>query len=286
LPVPPRFEKICIVGVGLIGGAVALAAKKLGLAGKVAGYCRRPEAVEAALSAGAVDECSSDLRTSAAGADFVVLCTGPASIADIGARIADCLAENAVVTDVASVKGSLVAECRKVFEGRARFIGSHPLAGSEKRGVEHSQEFDLSGAVCVITPDQDSDQEALTVVREFWSELGMRVLELSPEAHDFCLARTSHVPHMTAAAICSTIEENDSDFCASGFRDTTRVASGSADIWTEIGMFNRQALSVELRRLSQQLNQVADFLEAGDSAALRSFLEDGAKQRKKILERK
>jgi prephenate dehydrogenase len=280
--VAQHFNQISIMGVGLIGGAVGLAVRKAGLAGRVVGYCRRAEAAREAVSVGAVDDCHTEPSKAAEGSDLVVLCTGPETVGGLAAEIADYLPEGAVVTDVASVKSRVVVGCVEALGRKARFVGSHPLAGSDKRGSGNAAEIDLAGAVCVLTPNSSTDSEALEKVRGLWRGLGMETVELSPEEHDARLARTSHVPHLAAAALCTLLREGDKPFCASGFLDVTRVASGDPGMWTEISLGNREALASEVYRLAKRLQGVADFLTAEDRGALQQFLEDGAARRREI----
>jgi len=281
--VAQQFERISIMGVGLIGGAVGLAAKKAGLAGQVTGYCRRSEAGRAAVEAGAVDRCLTDPVKAAEGSDFVILSTGPESIPELAGKIVDALAENAIVTDVASVKSRVVAGCVEALGKKARFVGSHPLAGSEQRGVENAADIDLAGALCAVTPNRSTDPEALEAVKGFWTALGMRVEELGPEEHDARLARTSHLPHMAAAALAALVQKGDEPFCATGFRDATRVAAGDPAMWTEIALANREALAAELYKLAKRLQGAANLLTAADREALRKFLEAGAGRRGEIV---
>jgi prephenate dehydrogenase len=281
--VAPKFDRISIMGVGLLGGAVGLAARKAGLARRVVGYCRRAEAGGEAVSCGAVEECFTDPARAAAGADLVILCVGPESAPDLAGRIAEELAENAIVTDVASVKNRVVAGCVEALGKRARFVGSHPLAGSEKRGVGNAAEIDLDGALCVLTPNRSTDPQALETVRSFWAALGMKVTELSPEEHDARLARTSHLPHVAAAALCALLRDGDGPLCASGFRDVTRVAAGDPGMWAEICLSNRESLAAELYRLAKRLQGAADLLTAADRDGLRAFLEAGAARRREML---
>jgi prephenate dehydrogenase len=254
--------------------------RKSGLAAQVVGYCRRAEAAREAVEAGAVDECLTDPVKAAEGANLVIICTGPESVPDFAGRIADVLAENAIVTDVASVKSRVVAGCVEALGRKLRFVGSHPLAGSEKRGVEHARNIRLEEAICVITPNRSTDPEALESVRSFWETLGMKVCELSPEEHDSRLARTSHLPHLAAAALCVLTQNGDEVFCATGFRDTTRVAAGDPAMWTEIAFSNREALGTELYKLARKLQGTADLLTAADRDELRKFLERGVERRR------
>jgi prephenate dehydrogenase len=280
--VTQQFDQIGIMGVGLIGGAVGLGARSAGLAGRVVGYCRRPEAAREAASVGAVDDCYTEPARAAEGSDLVLLCTGPGTMAGLAAEIADYLPEGAVVTDVASVKSRVVAGCVEALGRKARFVGSHPLAGSEKRGAANSTEIVLADSICVMTPNSSTDPEALEAVRGLWRGLGMETVELSPEEHDARLARTSHVPHLAAAALCALLREGDGPFCATGFRDVTRVAAGDPGMWTEIALSNREALASEMYKLAKRLQGAADLLTAEDREALRQFLEEGAARRREI----
>jgi len=277
------FERLAILGVGLLGGAVGIAARKAKLAKKVVGYCRREEAAQAAVAAGCVEKCFGDPLAAAREADFVVLATGPDSVAKIAAQIAPTLAENAIVTDVASVKSRVVALCTEALTPRARFVGSHPLAGSEQRGAEHAAGVKLKGAVCVLTPTRSTDPQALSAVRGFWKALGMRVLELAPEEHDARLARTSHLPHFAAAALAGAIRAGDEPFCAMGWRDATRIASGDPRMWAEIALANREALAAELYRLAHTLHDAGDSLTAADAEGVKRFLEAGKARREESI---
>jgi prephenate dehydrogenase len=277
--VAAKFNQISIMGVGLIGGAVGLAVRKAELADRVVGYCRRSEAAREAVDLGVVDECFTEPGRAAAGSDLILLCTGPETVAEVAAAMGEELAPGAIVTDVASVKSRVVAGCVEALGRKARFVGSHPLAGSERRGAGHAAELELNGATCVVTPNRSTDPEALEEVKLFWAALGMEVLELSPEEHDARLARTSHVPHIAAAALCALLRDGDGQFCASGFRDATRIATGDPAMWTEISLTNREALAAELYKLAKRLQGAADLLTAADRDALREFLETGAARR-------
>lgn len=279
-----NFERLAIFGVGLLGGAVGRAARKAGLARKVVGYCRRDDACRTAVELGAVDECYRDPLLAARGADFAILAVGPEAIVRMAAQVAPALAENAIVTDLASTKSRVVAGCVEALGRRARFVGSHPLAGSEKRGVEHAAEVKITDALCVLTPTGSTDREALAAVREFWSALGMRTVELPPDEHDARLARTSHLPHFTASALAQSVQPGDDPFCATGWRDTTRVASGDPALWTEIALSNREALAGELYRLSHRMQDAADCLTAGDADGVRRFLESGNERRRQVID--
>ena len=278
-----QFERLAVLGVGLMGGAVGRAARQAGLAGKVVGYCRREEACRAAVELGAVEECFRDPVSAARGADLAVLAVGPEAVVRLAAQIAPVLAEDALVTDVVSVKSRVVAGCTEALGRRARFVGAHPLAGSEQRGVEYAAEVRLAGALCVLTPVGSTDPAALGAVRGFWEALGLRIAELSPDEHDARLARTSHLPHFAAAALAGSVRPGDEPFCASGWRDTTRVASGAPALWAEVALANREALAGELYRLARRLQDAADCLTAADAEGVRRYLEAGAERRAEVL---
>ncbi len=187
-----------------------------------------------------------------------------------------------LLTDVGSVKGDI---CRQLSDGlpnQACFVGSHPLAGSEKSGFEHARPDLFEGAVCVVTPTESSSRQAVEQVTAFWQALGMEVVCLSPERHDAVLAQTSHLPHLVAAALASVVSEEHGPFAATGFADTTRIASGDPDLWTAILLRNVEAVVRELDRFGERVRAFRDALARRDEKALRQLLEQ-AKVRRETL---
>ena len=277
--------KITLIGVGLLGGSVGLAAKKLGVAGCITGLVRRSESIDECLAIGAVDEATQDLAEAVEGASLVILCTPVGGMKDMAAQIKPYLSPEAVVTDVGSVKASVVADVEPILP---RFVGSHPLCGSEKTGAAHADADLFEGATCAVTPTEQSDAEAVAKVNEFWDVLGAKVVNLTPEAHDDIVARTSHLPHVVASALVNAIlgkpVAGESDFIGTGFTDTTRLASGSPSMWRDIALTNSEAIQKAINDLQLELSELKNALDAKDGSALENFFKEGKILRDQWLE--
>ncbi len=280
------LPQITIVGVGLLGGSLGMASRKLRLARRVVGYVRKPEQAAQCLAAGAVDEATCDLAQAARGASLVILCTPVGQMRPLAEQLRPHLRPDAIVTDVGSVKGVVVAELESLFP---RFVGSHPMAGSEKTGVAHARADLFEGAVCALTPTAATDTAALAAVESLWRALGARPVRISPAAHDQLVARSSHLPHALSTALVHTVLGNmangQADFCATGFRDATRLADGSAAMWRDITLANREPLTRALDDLSGHLARLRQALEAADAAALEDYFERGRQLRSHWLRR-
>jgi prephenate dehydrogenase len=282
-----RIQTLAIVGVGLIGGSIGLAAKKRGLAKRVVGIGHRQATLEQALARGAVDEFSLNFPEAVREADLVVFCTPVDLIADQVLAAAPKCKPGALLTDAGSTKGSLVRRITDSFrqspapEG-VTFFGSHPLAGSEKRGVEHADANLFERRLTIVTKVADSDEAALTRVVEFWRALGSVVHVMNPEEHDQALAITSHLPHMVATALVSTLTESLVPFTATGFRDTTRIAAGDPSLWTGILLQNREAILAGLNSFERHLAHLREVLLSSDRTRLDQLLEQAKRMREKL----
>lgn len=280
-----RWQKISIIGVGLLGGSIGLAVRRRKLAKEVAGYVRRAASLKDCEKAGAVDYATTDLLAAVSGADLVILCTPLAQMRALVQRIAPALKRGAIVTDVGSVKAGVVRELEALIKkSGAHFIGSHPMAGGEKMGVLAARADLFECAMCVVTPTQKSNRAALRKVEQFWSALDGRVLRLAPELHDVFVSRTSHLPHVAAAALASLVlnpahPRAQVELCATGFRDTTRIASGSPEMWRDIALANRKNLIRSLDAYMAGLKKFQQALNRADASAVAKFFET-AKQRR------
>lgn len=280
-----RWNKITLVGVGLLGGSLGLAAKRRRLAREVAGYVRRDASVNECTDAGAVDFATTDLLAAVWNADLVVLCTPIAQMPVLVGQMLPALKRGATVTDVGSVKASVVEQIEgRIAEAGACFVGSHPMTGAEKTGVSAAQEDLFESAICVVTPTRRTDPTALRKIERLWKSVGSQVMKLSPEVHDLLVSRSSHLPHVVAAALVSLIldpsqPEQQDALCANGFRDTTRVASGSPEMWRDIAMANRKYLSVALDDFVRQLQRVQALLREGNPEHLVRFFETAKRRR-------
>ena len=278
----PLFESVVIVGPGLVGGSLGQALRAKGLARLVVGVGRRQVSLDRALERGAIDEATLDLEGAVVGADLVVLATGVGLIPRQAEAVLSRVAEGAILTDVGSVKAAI---CRSVEEAlrragvAAHFVGGHPLAGSEQRGVEAAREDLFRDACCILTPTEDTNRDALARVRGLWEAVGARVVELAPERHDELLAQISHLPHVAASCLVNNASDEALAFAATGFLDTTRVASGDPDLWRDICLANGEALARAARSCADALREFAAALEAQDEKAVHGLL-DRAKERR------
>jgi prephenate dehydrogenase len=284
-PLPVRFRKITIVGVGLLGGSLGLAIKRRRLAKEVVGYVRRAASVAECQKLKAVDLATRDVRQAVNGADLIILCTPLSQMRPLIRQMLPSLKRGAIVTDVGSVKASVVRELESLLaNASARFIGSHPMAGSEKTGVSAARADLFANAVCVVTPTRRSEKAALRQVECFWKAVGSRLLRLTPEAHDVLVSRSSHLPHVTAATLANfnlhpARPESQALLCANGFRDVTRIASGSPEMWCDIALANRRNLVCALEAFIGDLRRLQRRLNRADAKAIKKFFER-AKQRR------
>ncbi len=280
-----RFRKITIVGVGLLGGSIGLAAKKRGLAGEVAGYVRRAVSVSDCEKFAVADYATTDLLAAVSKADLVILCTPLAQMRSLVKQLLPGLKRGAIVTDVGSVKASVVREVETLIQKTgAHFIASHPMAGGEKIGMSAARAELFENAVCVVTPTRNSNSGALKKVEQFWKALGGRVLRLTPEIHDQLVSRSSHLPHISAAVLTNLVlnpsaPKEQAKLCANGFRDTTRIASGSPEMWRDIAVANRTNLIRAIDLFVNDLRKVQAALKNSDADALTHFFQQ-AKQRR------
>jgi prephenate dehydrogenase len=275
-----RIDQLTIVGVGLIGGSVGLAAKARGVARRVVGVGRDPRTLARAEAGGAIDEFTTDLAAGAKAADVVVVCTPVDRVAADVRTAAVSAPPRCVVTDAGSTKGNIVRELAgKLPAGAAPFVGSHPLAGSEKRGAAHSKADLFADRLVIVTPTNDTDAEAASVVDLFWQSLGAKVVRMDPFEHDQALAVTSHLPHAAAAGLAAVTPFAWLGLTAGGFRDCTRVAGGDADLWAAIFEANREAVLGAVDRFTERMTAFRTALAAGDKAAVTRWLADGKRVR-------
>ena len=286
-PETPRvyWKKITLVGVGLLGGSLGLALRRRRSAKTVAGFVRRKASVTESQRLGAVNFATQDLRQAVEEADLIVLCTPIAQMLPLVKQMLPALKPGAVVTDVGSVKDSVVRDLESLLaKAGAHFVGSHPMAGSERTGVAAACADLFVNAVCVITPTRRSNQAALREVEQLWKAVGARVLRLPPEVHDELVSRSSHLPHVVAAQLANLILSPDQPkeqgmLCASGFRDTTRIASGSPEMWRDIALANRQNLLRALTAFGNGLRDFKRILRSRDDLAISKFFEQARQRR-------
>lgn len=280
-----RWNKITLVGVGLLGGSLGLALLRRKLAKEIAGYVRRKESIKDCERAGATDYATTDLLAAVSGADLIVLCTPLAQMKPLVKQLLPALKRGAIVTDVGSVKGGVVRELESlVTKAGSHFVGSHPMAGGEKQGVLAARADLFECAVCVVTPTRKTNSTALRKVETLWKDVGARLLRTTPDEHDALVGRSSHLPHLAAATLANLVldpklPKEQAKLCATGFRDTTRIASGSPEMWRDIAMTNRKQLGRALGGFIAELNRFQSALKRDDAKAIAKFFETAKKRR-------
>jgi prephenate dehydrogenase len=274
----PRFERLVVAGVGLIGGSLALAARAAGLVGEVVGLGRSRANLEVARARGIVDRIAADPADAMAGADAVVLAAPVGACAPLATALRPHARPGTLLTDVGSVKGTLVPALERAWAGAGPVVGAHPLAGSEASGAAAARADLFRGQGCILTPTAATDRAALGRVRALWEGVGARVEELTPAAHDAILARVSHLPHLVAYALAAAAGEARVegravlDYASGGFRDTTRIAGSPPELWRDIALANAPALAAALREFRAALDRLEALVGAGDAEGLGAAL--------------
>jgi prephenate dehydrogenase len=265
-------QKIAILGPGLLGASIALAARRGGDA-RIAMWARRSSVIAEVSARGIADELSTDLRPIVADADVVVFCVPIGAMPALAREIVAHVSPSALVTDVGSVKAPIVAELSAIFCEHGRFIGSHPMAGSDQTGHAAASADLFDGRVCILTPDATTAPDTITDATAFWQSLGATVRTLSPREHDEIVALVSHLPHLLAATLMNTIAAKNPaafEFHGPGFFDHTRVAAGAPAMWTEILRTNREAVRAGAEAMIEKLREITTLLDR--EATMNEFL--------------
>jgi prephenate dehydrogenase len=274
-----KVSTLAIVGVGLMGGSIALAARRRGVATRIIGVDHQIEALAQARQQGMLDDASPHLRDAASAADLILFCT---PVDGIAAQILEASAycrPGTLLSDVGSTKAAILRGVQDRLPPGIEFIGSHPLAGSEKHGPAHATPQLLEGRLVIVTPDPDTSDDALSRIRDFWLALGARVRVMDAEEHDRAVALTSHLPHLLASALAGILPPELHELTATGFRDTTRLAAGHPDLWSAIFRTNATHLLTALTHFEEQIERFRQALQAEDAVALDHLLRQGKKVR-------
>jgi len=275
---PVQFGTVAIVGVGLIGGSLGMALKRRRLAERVVGIGRSREGLDTAIGLGAIDTGTTDLKESVSDADIVVLCTTVGHILATLPEVLSVIGPKTIVTDVGSTKSVIVAAA----QGDPRFVGGHPMAGSELSGVEAAMPTLFEEATWAITPTGTTDPEAFSHVEMMARQVGATTLTLAAEAHDTMLAVTSHLPHVLASALMRQAAETQADYrqtqqlSAGSFADATRVAASSPKLWRDVCLTNREAILTSLQGFRGQLDTLEEAVDSSDAERLEEFFAVGA----------
>jgi len=280
------FNKVTIIGVGLMGGSFALALKESGFKGRVAGVGRKKENLIKAKSLGIIDEYSTDPAAGVKDAGLVLLAPPPGQFEAIAKDIKGRLKTGAIVTDVGSVKGEIVKRLEALMPEGVSFVGGHPIAGKESSGVDGADAKLFKGARCIITPTGNTDGSALENVVELWETFGCKVSLMTPDEHDMIFAAVSHMPHVLAYVLVNAIMDTKEDmlhYGGSGLKDMTRVALSSPELWSDICSYNREPVLKALKGFSSSLTHTIDLIERSDWDSLEKEFKK-AKKRRHLLE--
>jgi prephenate dehydrogenase len=276
------FRRISIIGLGLIGGSVAMAIRDRLSDCEITGYDLNAKAMAEALASGAIHRSASSPGQACEGADCVVLCVPVGRIAEILAEIAPHLAPNTRVTDVCSTKKRVVEAAERALPVGVHFVGSHPMAGGELSGFSAARPDMFDGALCLTTPVPQTNPQALDAVEGMWRSLGARIVRMSPEEHDCLVAQISHLPHVLASALVNAVSDEAMAVAGPGFRDVTRTAAGDGALWRDILLDNADEVCRSLARFRGELDRLEGMLRAGGGEELRTWLAQGARRRKAL----
>lgn len=276
------FNKVAIVGVGLIGGSLGLALRKKGLVGEIIGFSRHEESLRLAKRRRIIDEGYRDIRKVILDKDLVILATPVNKIIEIIPQIFPFLKRGAIVTDVGSTKSEIVKQAEKYLTGEVYFVGAHPLAGSEKKGVKEAKENIFENAFCIVTPTKNTDKFSLRKIIRLWESLGTKVKIMNPDEHDALVAKISHLPHAIAVALILALDKKLIPLGAGGLKDTTRIALSDPKLWQDIFLTNQKKIIGALAEFSLTLKKITTSLKNRDKDRLYYFLKR-AKEKRSLL---
>jgi prephenate dehydrogenase len=269
------FNKVAIIGTGLIGGSIALDIKRRKLANKVIGVSRRKKSLLLAKKLGAIDYGSQEIDI-IKGADLVIMATPVSTILNLSNLISKSLTRDCLVTDVGSTKKEIVAKLEKVFP---YYVGSHPLAGSEKRGVVNACANIFKDSLCILTPTKNTDPKALSKIKKLWTQLGAKVKFLSPDEHDKILSFVSHLAHIVAFSLIDIIPRQYLKFASNGLKDTTRIAASEAHLWVDIFLSNQKNTLKTIELFQHNLSRLKSAIKKRDRKLLSEILSQAKNKR-------
>jgi cyclohexadieny/prephenate dehydrogenase len=287
----PMFERVAIIGIGLIGSSLARVLRRDGLAGEIVACARSAATRDKALELGIADRATEDAAAAVAGADLVVLATPLSAYAGIAATIAPALQQGAILTDVGSVKQAVIRDLLPLLPPGVQFVPGHPVAGTEHSGPEAGFAELFVDRWCILTPPPTTDAAAVEKIIALWEKAGMRVVVMDPDHHDKVLAVTSHLPHLIAYTIVGTATDLEESlksevikFSASGFRDFTRIAASDPVMWRDIFLNNREAVLEILQRFSEDLSALQRAIRWGEGDKLQELFTRTRAIRRSIIE--
>ena len=269
------FDKVAIVGTGLIGGSIALAIKRKGLANEVIGVSRHKQTLSKALQNRAIDKGSTNINV-IRGADLVILATPVRAVLNLAPLVRKITNPDCIVTDVASTKQEIAAKLGKIFPN---YIGSHPLAGSERRGIINADAGLFKDSLCILTPAQNTDKKNLSRIKKFWGCLGARVINLSPAEHDKILSLVSHLTHIAAFSLINSVPRKYLRFASSGLKGTTRIAASDSGLWSDIFLSNQKNMLVSISSFQKNISKIKSAIQRKDRKVLTLILREAAAKR-------
>lgn len=278
------FKTVSIIGVGLIGGSLALALKEKSLTDKIIGYGRNEERLKKALKLGIIDTYTDSLKE-VCEAELIVLATPIGVFEKITSEMAPYLKKATVVTDVGSVKEAVVNKLERLMPQGVYFVGTHPIAGSDRTGFEHAKARLFEGSKVIITPTKNTEKSAVQKVANLWIKTGARVEFMTPHEHDRIYALVSHLPHLVSFCLVNTVAEMDKNFikyAGSGFKDTTRIAKSSPELWTDIFAMNDKNILQCLEIFVKKLDEIKKMLSKKEIEGVKTFIEKAKKLRQEI----
>jgi cyclohexadieny/prephenate dehydrogenase len=290
----PVFNRVALIGIGLIGSSIARAVKEFGgLAGEVVANARSQRSLDRVAELGFVDACEIDPAKAVAGADCVILCSPVGTYAELADHIAPSLMPGAVLTDVGSTKQSVVRDVGPFVPAGVHFVPAHPIAGTEFSGPDSGFATLFQGRWCLLTPPPGTDAAAVAKLRQFWERMGAQTASMDAAHHDRVIAIVSHLPHLIAFTICGTADDLADEtrqevlqFSASGFRDFTRIAASDPVMWRDIFLNNREALLEMLARFTEDAQAMARAVRWGDTNYIEDKINRSRKIRKSLIELK
>lgn len=281
----PVFEQLGLIGCGLMGGSFALALKQAGLVRRVAGYSKSPSTLQRARELGVIDVEAPSALLAVSGADLVLIAVPVAATEDTFKAIRHLVAPEALVMDVGSTKGDVVAAARRSFKDKlAQFVPAHPIAGKECAGVDHADARLYHGCQVILTPTPETRAAQVDRARQVWTALGAQVRQMSPEAHDAAYATVSHLPHLLAFAAMNAIGAQPQaqaflELAGPGFRDFTRIAASDPSVWRDILLANQAEVLAQARHFRAALDALEDAMRRQDAAALQSLIRQASEAR-------
>jgi len=269
------FNKVAIIGVGLIGGSIGLAIKKRGLAAEVVGMSRRKKSLRTALQKGAIDRGAQEMGI-VRGADLMIFATPVSLILKLAPLLRKIIKPECIVSDVGSTKKEIVSRLEKIFPN---YVGCHPLAGSEKRGIAHARPDIFRNSLCIMTPTKNTKAKVKEKVKKLWNQLGAKVVYLDAKVHDEALSFSSHLPHLAAFSLIGIVPRKYLRFAAGGLKDSTRIAASDSQLWADIFLSNKTNVLSAVDALQGNLSRIKSAIKKKDKGLLIKILKEAQAKR-------